>query len=264
MLKWLNGNANNSTSTHSLPRSTDGGDDDGDAGKLTMSIPGSFDNDNQDGGESSTSTTRGNSYDRKMTMKNKDMFKSPNASHPASPASPSTPSLTFTVPSLPTTIPDMQVDGHTIPPSGNGQYIGEHQQTPPSTSSMPEFKAPSISLSTPVASASSSTNRSKPRPKPSHRAFPPEPVSLLHTSSNGRVTLSSTSSSSSSIQPSSQNNKSLLGSSLGLPAGTSLKPRKQRFVALEPGYSPLDWARLNREGDDYELRVSVERRSRIS
>ncbi|KAK9893360.1 cytochrome b5 [Cystobasidium minutum MCA 4210] len=51
----------------------------------------------------------------------------------------------------------------------------------------------------------------------------------------------------------------MLGSSLNLPPSTTVKPRKQRFVALEPGYSPLDWARLNKEGDDYELRYGYDK-----
>jgi len=118
----------------------------------------------------------------------------------------------------------------------------------PSSGQEDEFKAPSFSLSitSPSLAAKSpgaSSSILKSKPKPSHRPFPAEPASasLLN---NGRVTLSN-----------GNKNGQSLGSSLGLPPSTTVKPRKQRFVALEPGYSPLDWARLNKEGDDYELRV---------
>lgn len=113
-----------------------------------------------------------------------------------------------------------------------------------------EFKVPTVSF---TVSAPSSVNTpamtsAKAKPKPSHRPFPPDPSSTIlpaQTLNNGRVTLSNGS------------NGATLGSSLGLPHSTTVKPRKQRFVALEPGYSPLDWARLNREGDDDELRVGA-------
>lgn len=121
-----------------------------------------------------------------------------------------------------------------------------------------EFKAPSLSFTvTSPPTSTPSVAVAKNKPKPSHRPFPPssEVASTLTPSTmllnNGRVVASNNSG------RSSQAGGKTLGSSssLGLPPSTTVKPRKQRFVALEPGYSPLDWARLNKEGDDDELRV---------
>lgn len=145
------------------------------------------------------------------------------------------------------------LDLHISPPwpERTGEVSARQSATSVSKSSnsdpLDEFKAPSFSLSISSPSTNVTTDRLKSKPKPSHRAFPPEPISEASTLNNGRVTVSN-----GNVKA----NQQSLGSSLGLPPSTTVKPRKQRFVALEPGYSPLDWARLNREGDDDELRVS--------
>lgn len=92
--------------------------------------------------------------------------------------------------------------------------------TSSSSASTPRVSLPSFEIST--------TGATKPKPKPSHRPFPAEPETVT--------------------QPARQSGLALP------PSTTAIPPRRNKKVALKPGYSALDWARLSKESGD-ELRV---------
>jgi hypothetical protein len=123
----------------------------------------------------------------------------------------------------------------------NGQQNEEDDEDIPSfpmigsiqraaSSRQPEVQAvPAFDVSPPSPSGSSEDEEDsspptpKVRPKPSHRPFAAESDDVL--------------------------------AGLALPPSTkSIPPKVRRKEALKPGHSPLDWARLCREGGD-ELRV---------
>ena len=112
-----------------------------------------------------------------------------------------------------------------FPMPGSVQRIGGQRNTENYDDS-PSFHFSPPSPSSSVTNSSGASTPPTPRalnsrPKPSHRPFSPEPDTLT----------------------------------LALPPSTTTKPiRKSKKMALKPGHSYLDWARLCKEGGD-EMRV---------
>ena len=148
-------------------------------------------------------------------------------------------------PSLPFKAPSLRVSQTASTSSNNGNDVDEEDEEDiPSfpmlgsiqraaSSRQPQSQLPAFDVSPPSPEASdgegedydegSSPPTPKARPRPSHRAFPAESDDVL----NG----------------------------LALPPSTkAIPPKVRRKEALKPGHSPLDWARICREGGD-ELRV---------